>query len=457
MPVSTPTTRFALDQITPGIRGWGGNLNATMVKIDEALFKDTGAYVEGAAYAPNDLFQYGGSTYRVLAAVAVAPADPSVDAANFRVLAAKGADGIVGGDGADGASFLTGEGVPAAGLGADGDAYLDRLTGDLYAKAAGAWAATGQSLLGPEGPAGADGTNGTDGVDGASFLAGEGVPAAGLGADGDLYLNLLNGDVYAKAAGNWATTGQNLKGPQGPAGNDGADGADGSDANVTQVNVEAALGGRNVASGFAGLDTNGLLDPSVLPAKAITDVFVVADETEMLALVAQVGDHARRTDEGGRTYILRVEPASVLANWVDIGQQVPSDAVQSVNGRVGAVNLGLPFAALFGTGDIAGLSALAFADYAVNAGGARTVKKLVLSSSNTPGAGNGDLQVTVRKTADGVTFTALETMTLTSNGGLAFTALSGLNHALADGEVLVVTVVSAPAEIEDFRLEAYDA
>lgn len=56
-----------------------------------------------------------------------------------------------------------------------------------------------------------------------TFLSGAGVPAAGLGSNGDTYLRVTtdpatvgNGDVYAKAAGAWAVVG-NLRGPQGAA------------------------------------------------------------------------------------------------------------------------------------------------------------------------------------------------------------------------------------------------
>lgn len=41
------------------------------------------------------------------------------------------------------------------------------------------------------------------------FLSGTGVPAAGLGQDGYGYLNRSNGDIYAKAAGAWTLTGDN--------------------------------------------------------------------------------------------------------------------------------------------------------------------------------------------------------------------------------------------------------
>lgn len=128
--------------------------------------------------------------------------------------------GPAGADGADGAAMLSGNGGPDPGLGQDGDTYLDRQTGDLYQKAAGAWALTGSSLTGPQGDPGADGF---------SMLTGDGPPDAGLGQDGDAYLDRLTGETYEKIAGVWTATGASLKGPKGDDGDAGAAGADGDD------------------------------------------------------------------------------------------------------------------------------------------------------------------------------------------------------------------------------------
>lgn len=45
------------------------------------------------------------------------------------------------------------------------------------------------------------------GATGASFLTGSGVPASGLGSDADSYLNTDNGDIYLKSSGTWSVTG----------------------------------------------------------------------------------------------------------------------------------------------------------------------------------------------------------------------------------------------------------
>lgn len=82
------------------------------------------------------------------------------------------------------------------------------------------------------------------------------------------------------------------------------------------------------------LGTGGKLPSAMLPPVAITDTHTVADEVEMLALDVQVGDVAVRSDES-KSYILRAEPASTLANWVWL--RTPTDAVLSVAGLTGAV------------------------------------------------------------------------------------------------------------------------
>lgn len=60
--------------------------------------------------------------------------------------------------------------------------------------------------------------------------------------------------------------------------------------------------------------TGGKLTPSQIPAIAVTDTFVVASEAAMLALTAQTGDVAIRTDEN-KTYILQGSDPAVLTNW----------------------------------------------------------------------------------------------------------------------------------------------
>ncbi|MBC9000452.1 hypothetical protein [Micromonospora aurantiaca (nom. illeg.)] len=91
-----------------------------------------------------------------------------------------------------------------------------------------------------------------------------------------------------------------------------------------------------VEGGPAGPLVGGVLPTSQLPALAITDVFTVASEAEMLALAAQRGDVAIRTDLPG-ALILAADPPSALASWKQL--PTPADAVLSVNGRTGVVVL----------------------------------------------------------------------------------------------------------------------
>lgn len=90
------------------------------------------------------------------------------------------------------------------------------------------------------------------------------------------------------------------------------------------------------ANGLATLGSDGLIPTSQLPALAITDTFVVASQVAMLALTAEVGDIAVRTDLN-KTYILKTAGASTLGNWQEL--LTPTDTVLSVNGQTGAVVL----------------------------------------------------------------------------------------------------------------------
>lgn len=88
-------------------------------------------------------------------------------------------------------------------------------------------------------------------------------------------------------------------------------------------------------SGSATDITTGTLPTSVLPPLAINDVFSAATETAMLALVAQRGDVAIRTDTS-RSYILATDSPGTLADWKLL---TAAGDVLSVAGRVGAVVL----------------------------------------------------------------------------------------------------------------------
>jgi hypothetical protein len=84
------------------------------------------------------------------------------------------------------------------------------------------------------------------------------------------------------------------------------------------------------------LDSNGKLSIGVFPGIALNDTFVVASQVAMLALTAETGDLAVRTDLS-KTFILKGSSASTLADWQEL--LTPTDAVTSVNGMSGTVVL----------------------------------------------------------------------------------------------------------------------
>jgi len=93
---------------------------------------------------------------------------------------------------------------------------------------------------------------------------------------------------------------------------------------------------KGAANGVATLDSGGKVPVAQIPATAITDTFVAGTQAAMLALTAEIGDVAVRTDLN-KSFILRVAGASTLANWQEL--LTPTDAVQSVDGMTGAVVL----------------------------------------------------------------------------------------------------------------------
>lgn len=107
-------------------------------------------------------------------------------------------------------------------------------------------------------------------------------------------------------------------------------------AKISDAGTAAAKDFGTAEGNVPVLGAGGKLSEAVIPAIAITDTFVVDSQAAMLALEAQQGDVAVRTDVN-KTFILKVALASTLANWVEL--ETPTDAVTSVNGLTGAVTL----------------------------------------------------------------------------------------------------------------------
>ncbi|WP_143470806.1 collagen-like protein [Labilibaculum manganireducens] len=197
----------------------------------------------------------------------------------------QGAAGEVGPAGTDGSIIYSGEGEPAAAVGAVSDYYLDVATGMLYGPKVNAdnWTDTdGFSLKGTNGTNGADGTNGTNGVDGingtngtngvdgingtngtngtngSKILSGEGVPGNTIGNTGDFYLDKATCVLYGPAVTDeegdtsWGA-GLELKG------------ADGN-ANVKTFKYTASVSNWTVYSNIATSYTKTIIDDIDFPA-----------------------------------------------------------------------------------------------------------------------------------------------------------------------------------------------
>ena len=94
------------------------------------------------------------------------------------------------------------------------------------------------------------------------------------------------------------------------------------------LDLKLDVADRGVADGVASLDSDAKIPANQLPAIAITDTAVVANQAAMLALTAEVGDVAIRTDNS-TTYILAASPASTLGNWKVLA--APGAGVSSVD------------------------------------------------------------------------------------------------------------------------------
>jgi hypothetical protein len=109
-----------------------------------------------------------------------------------------------------------------------------------------------------------------------------------------------------------------------------------SGTSISSSNKVVDAASKNVANGVAGLNSSGQISSAQLPAIAITSVYTVASEAAQLALTAQEGDVAVRTDES-KSYIKNTGTAGTMADWTLL--QTPLDVVLSVNGNTGAVSI----------------------------------------------------------------------------------------------------------------------
>lgn len=107
-------------------------------------------------------------------------------------------------------------------------------------------------------------------------------------------------------------------------------------AKITDAGTAASRNVGTAEGNLVAVGADGKINETLLPKIAITDTHVVADEAEMLALIAEKGDVAIRTDLN-RSFILKQAPADNLANWLEL--KSPECTVFSVNGKQGDIVL----------------------------------------------------------------------------------------------------------------------
>ena len=88
-------------------------------------------------------------------------------------------------------------------------------------------------------------------------------------------------------------------------------------AKITDAGTAAARNVGTAEGNLVAVGADGKISETLLPKIAITDTHVVADEAEMLALTAEKGDVAIRSDLN-RSFILKQAPADNLANWLEL-------------------------------------------------------------------------------------------------------------------------------------------
>lgn len=92
------------------------------------------------------------------------------------------------------------------------------------------------------------------------------------------------------------------------------------------------------ANGVATLDSNGKILVTQLPNIAISETFVINSEASQIALTAQTGDVAVRTDIK-KSFIHNGGTSGTISDWTEL--LTPTDSVLSVNGMTGSVTIGL--------------------------------------------------------------------------------------------------------------------
>lgn len=167
------------------------------------------------------------------------------------------------------------------------------------------------------------GDPGDTGTRGSMWRSGAGAPTFVAGdLDVDMYLDTATGDVYECDGANWSKIGS-IKGAPGT-----------GSGTVNSVNGLPPDGAGNVVLNW--VNVSGVIPTSKIPAAALTIPTVVADEAAMLALDAQQGDVAIRSDNQVSYMLAAGGNPTTLADWLPISTP---GGVTSVNGQQGVVVL----------------------------------------------------------------------------------------------------------------------
>jgi hypothetical protein len=161
---------------------------------------------------------------------------------------------------------------------------------------------------------------------------------AGAGANGFYFKDQANNNTLVLGMGNLTAT-QQLFAPDATGTIALTDDLTGL-ATETYVDTAVAdyvpLTQKGAASGVATLDGSSKIPTSQLPGLALTDVYTVASQAAQLALAAEEGDIAIRTDQN-KTYAQNGGASGTMADWSELLS--PTGSVSSVNGQTGAVTL----------------------------------------------------------------------------------------------------------------------
>lgn len=236
--------------------------------------------------------------------------------------------GAVGPPGPPGPAGPTGPTGPAGAAGATGP------TGPSGATGATGPAGADSTVPGPAGPAGPPGTTLHEGLTDLD-------PNQHHDEDHATRHASAGADPVTPGAIGAATSGHNHSGAYEPAGTTAAHSGEVDPHGGYQLESE-----KGAANGYASLGADGKVPSAQLSALAITETYVVASEAAMLALSAQRGDVAVRTDLS-RSFILTTDDPTQAANWQEL--QTPPDSVLSVDGLTGAISLPSDGAAASGT------------------------------------------------------------------------------------------------------------